>query len=149
MRKILLIAGAFILLIPSVGWNSLAAGSVFYGEAAWYGRHDRTDSWIHKTTASGEAFDENALTCAMRRRDFGQWYKVTNLENGRSVIVKHNDYGPAMKWRDPRTGKTHDLSRRVIDLSKGAFGRIASRDQGLLKRVKVERIAKPRPREKA
>lgn len=74
-------------------------------------------------TASGEAYDEDGLTCAMRRRDFGKYYKVTNVANGKSVVVRHNDYGPNKKLHD---------SGRIIDLSKGAFSRIAELRQGVI-----------------
>jgi len=79
-------------------------------------------------TASGERFDENALTCAMRSRDFGKFYKVTNLDNGKSVIVRHNDFGPNKKlWK----------KGRIVDLSKGAFEKIADLKTGVIN-VKVE-----------
>lgn len=81
-------------------------------------------------TASGERFDENDLTCAMRRRDWGAMFKVTNLENGKSVIVRLNDFGPNKKLHN---------KGRVIDLSKGAFQKIASLNKGVIK-VKVEEI---------
>lgn len=79
-------------------------------------------------TASGERFDENDLTCAMRRRDWGTMIKVTNLANGKSVIVRLNDFGPNKKLHD---------QGRIIDLSKGAFEKIASLKQGVIN-VKVE-----------
>lgn len=81
-------------------------------------------------TASGERFNENDLTCAMRSRNFGKYYKITNLENGKSVIVKHNDYGPNKKlWKQGR----------IVDLSKGAFQKISSLKKGII-RVKVEAL---------
>lgn len=45
-------------------------------------------------TANGERFDEHALTCALRRRDFGKHYLVYAHETGKSIIVRHNDFGP-------------------------------------------------------
>lgn len=81
-------------------------------------------------TASGERFDENALTCARRSHDFGGMYKVTNCDNGKSVIVRHNDFGPNKKlWE----------KGRKIDLSKGAFEKIADLRQGVIP-VKIERL---------
>jgi rare lipoprotein A (peptidoglycan hydrolase) len=79
-------------------------------------------------TASGERFNENDLTCAMRRRDWGTKFKVTNLANGKSVIVRLNDFGPNKKLHN---------KGRIIDLSKGAFMKIASLKSGVIK-VKVE-----------
>jgi len=45
-------------------------------------------------TANGERFDEHAMTCALRRRDFGKHYLVYAHETGKSIIVRHNDFGP-------------------------------------------------------
>lgn len=81
-------------------------------------------------TASGERFNENDLTCALRSRAFGKSYKVTNLANGKSVIVRHNDFGPNKKLHN---------SGRIIDLSKGAFKAISDLKHGVIN-VKVEGI---------
>lgn len=59
-------------------------------------------------TANGETFDENALTCAMRSRDWGKMLRVTNQENHKSVIVRLNDYGPGNGPR--RNGVVIDLT---------------------------------------
>jgi len=143
MRKIFLfLICLFILALADDSFlESGPAPFVIYGEAAWYSsqscKHEGTTGvW----TASGEPFRDMAFTCAMRRRDFGQYYRVTNLTNGKSVVVKHNDFGPSLRWRDPKTDVTHDLSHRVIDLSKGAFQKIAEPRQGVLKRVRVEKV---------
>ena len=48
-------------------------------------------------TASGERFDESALTCAMRSRAWGSRFLVENLENGRSVVIRLSDFGPGRK----------------------------------------------------
>ena len=79
-------------------------------------------------TASGEYFDENALTAAMWKVPFGTKVKITNLRNGKSVIVRINDRGPAKRL--VRQG-------RMIDLSKGAFMKLASLKKGIIE-VKVE-----------
>lgn len=57
----------------------------------------------------------------------GGFAKVTNLDNGKSVIVKINDYGP-------------QSPQRIIDLSYASFSKIGSLGQGILHNVKVERI---------
>lgn len=72
------------------------------GKASFYG----FESGTH--TASGERFNPHGLTAAHRTRKLGSVVTVTNLRNGKSVVVRINDRGPA-KW----TG-------RVIDLSLGA-----------------------------
>jgi rare lipoprotein A len=72
------------------------------GNASWYGK-----SFHGKTTASGEPYDMFQFTAAHRQLPLGTLVKVTNLDNGRSIVVRVNDRGPV-----PRT--------RIIDLSYGA-----------------------------
>lgn len=67
-------------------------------------------------TKSGEVFKSNKMTCASNKFPIGAILKVTNKENKRSVIVRVND-----------TGKMKD---NVIDLSKGAFKKIAKLEDG-------------------
>jgi rare lipoprotein A len=57
-------------------------------------------------TASGEPYDEAKLTAAHRTLPFGTKVKVTNLDNGRSVVFRVNDRGPFIK------GRIVDVSRR-------------------------------------
>ncbi len=66
----------------------------FSGKASWYG-----GKFHGRRTASGEIFNQNALTAAHRYLPFGTRVKVTNVNNGRSVIVKINDRGPFVKGR--------------------------------------------------
>lgn len=63
--------------------------------------------WEGSHTASGERFRPAALTAAHRLLPFGTRVRVTNLRNGRSVIVRINDRGPNVRGR-------------IIDLSMGA-----------------------------
>jgi peptidoglycan lytic transglycosylase len=72
------------------------------GMASYYGQAHQG-----KRTASGERFDRHALTAAHRTLPFGSRVKVTNLGNGRSVVVRINDRGPF-------------IENRVIDLSEAA-----------------------------
>ena len=97
--------------------------------ASWYSSEScQREGTSGILTASGERFDENALTCAMRSRDFGRFYKITNLVNGKSVIVKHTDFGPNKKlWK----------KGRIVDLSKAAFEKISDLKTGVIN-VKVE-----------
>jgi putative cell wall-binding protein len=76
--------------------------STFQGEASWYG-----PGFQGNTTASGERFDRNALTAAHRTLAFGTRVRVTNLGNGRQVIVRINDRGPY------HGGRVIDLSERA------------------------------------
>ncbi len=89
------------------------------GMASYYG-----GSCHGKKTANGEIFNENSLTAAHKTLPFGTKVKVTNLDNGKSVVVRINNRGPYSKGR-------------VIDLSKAAFSKIASTSKGVT-RVKLE-----------
>ena len=60
-----------------------------------------------RTTANGEVYDMNALTAAHRSLPFGTLLRITNVENGKSVVVRINDRGPFVEGR-------------IIDLSLGA-----------------------------
>jgi rare lipoprotein A len=74
------------------------------GLASWYGK-----DFNGRRTSSGEVFDMYALTAAHRTLPIPTYVKVTNLANGRSVIVRVNDRGPFSRTRD-----------RIIDLSYAA-----------------------------
>ncbi len=71
-------------------------------------------------TANGEHFRPMGLTCAHRRMAFGTRLRVTNLRNGRSVIVRVNDRGPFIRGR-------------VLDLSLGAANAIGMNGAGVAK----------------
>ncbi|WP_428223715.1 septal ring lytic transglycosylase RlpA family protein [Flavobacterium sp.] len=78
-----------------------------------------------KRTASGERYYSDKLTAAHRRLSFGTKLRVTNLRNGRSIIVKVNDRGPHHRGRE-------------IDLSRKAFKYLANGNGGGEMRVKIE-----------
>lgn len=78
------------------------------GVASWYG-----DEFAGRPTSSGETFDPRKLTAAHRSLPLSTWVEVTNLDNGRSVVVRINDRGPFA-----------DVGRRIIDLSREAAGRL-------------------------
>ncbi|MDI6606518.1 MAG: septal ring lytic transglycosylase RlpA family protein, partial [Candidatus Omnitrophota bacterium] len=95
---IILICAALILQFRHhITWA--AEGQIMTSRTSWYSKNDPTDPFEHKFNADGSAFNENALTCSMRSRDFGKYYRITNLNNGRSVIVRHCDFGPALKYK--------------------------------------------------
>ena len=80
----------------------------FYDEtgiASWYG-----EDFHGKNTANGERYDMDALTAAHRTLPLPVIARVTNLENGRSVLVRVNDRGPYAR------GRIIDLSRRAAQL---------------------------------
>lgn len=79
-----------------------AEGYVERGVASWYGPR-----FHGNVTASGERFDMNALTAAHRTLPISTDVEVTNLRNGKSIVVRINDRGPF-------------VDRRIIDLSYAA-----------------------------
>lgn len=95
------------------------------GIASWYSQRDRG---VRPTTASMERFDDRQLTCAIWGVPFNTRLRVTNLANGRSVVVRVNDRGPAPRLR---------LAGRIVDLTRAAFAQLAPLEVGLI-RVRVE-----------
>lgn len=79
-----------------------------------------------RKTASGERFNQFAMTAAHKTLPFGTMLLVTNLENGKSIRVKVNDRGPFVKGR-------------IIDLTRASFAKIGNTDQGILS-VKIEAV---------
>jgi len=102
------------------------------GIASWYGHETREQRGGHMT-ANGEAFDPYGLTAAHKYLPLPINVKVTNLENGRSIIVRVNDRGPFPSENNHRSGK------RIIDLSYGAAKRLGFHKKGLAK-VHIEVI---------
>ena len=96
---------------------------VVQGAASWYG-----PGFYGRTTASGERLRKGTLTAAHRTLPFGTRVRVTNLSNGRSVVVRINDRGPF---------KYH----RVIDLAHGAASQLQMMQAGEVP-VKLEILAK-------
>lgn len=89
------------------------------GIASWYG-----PGFDGKKTANGEIFDKRELTAAHRTLQMPSLVRVTNLDNGRSIIVRINDRGPFKR-------------NRVIDLSEKAAELLAFKNIGTAK-VKLE-----------
>ncbi len=112
---------AFALL--AWAWPVIAAGAgAEEGLVSWYG-----ERFHERATASGEPFDADGLTMAHPSLPFGTRVKVTNLRNGRSVVVRVNDRGPQV--RD-----------RIADLSRAAAERIGMLRRGLV-RARLEVLA--------
>ena len=85
------------------------------GLASWYG-----DDFHGRLTANGEVFDMGSLTAAHPTLPLGSYVRVTNLGNGRAVVVKVNDRGPV-------------VAGRIIDLSYGAAQVLQFQQRGLQK----------------
>jgi rare lipoprotein A len=90
-----------------------AAGFPQQGLLSYY-----ADGFHGRRTASGELFDKDALTAAHRTLPFQTRVKVTNLENGRSVIVRINDRGPF-------------VAERIVDVSPAAARELGLVERGL------------------
>jgi rare lipoprotein A len=97
------------------------------GIASWYG-----PTFHGKDSASGEVFDEMAMTAAHPTLPIPSLVRVTNLENGKSVIVRLNDRGPF-------------VDDRIIDLSKAAGAALDMHGKGTAK-VRVQYVG-PAPAE--
>lgn len=84
--------------------------------ASWYGA-----KLSGRRTSSGESFNPNELTAASRSLPIGSRVKVTNVSNGRAVVVRINDRGPFVK------GRSIDLSHAAaqhIGLTRKGVGRV-------------------------
>ncbi|MGH8130008.1 MAG: septal ring lytic transglycosylase RlpA family protein [Steroidobacteraceae bacterium] len=99
-----------------------AAGYVEQGVASWYG-----PDFHGGRTATGETYDMNAMSGAHPTLPLPSWVRVTNLANGRSVVVRLNDRGPFSK-------------NRIIDLSRAAAERLDMIRTGTA-RVEVRSLA--------
>src|SRR3984957_4094943 len=91
------------------------------GTASWYGQ-----IFDGKPTASGEPYDMYDMTAAHLKLAMGSYVRVTNLRNGRAVIVRVNDRGPIVPGR-------------IIDLSYGAAQALQFRQRGL-QRVRLDLV---------
>ncbi|ADX67283.1 RlpA-like protein precursor [Weeksella virosa] len=90
------------------------SSEVATGIVSWYG-----DKFHGRKTASGKIYDKNELTAAHKTLPFGTKVRVTNIKNGKSVVVEINDRGPFIK-------------SRVLDLSKAAFSEIGKTSSGVM-----------------
>jgi len=96
------------------------------GMASWYG-----PQYHNHKAANGEVFDMNALSAAHRTLPLNSMVRVTNLANGKNVVVRITDRGPF--YED-----------RILDLSKAAAKEIGTYTEGL-SRVKIEVLEAPAP----
>lgn len=121
--KLAVLAAALALACASPAHaHARHAGAPSTGIASTYGAGDRTAG---RPTASGETFRPGGLTAAHPSLPMGARVRVTNLRNGRSVVVRINDRGPYVRGR-------------IIDLSTAAARAIGLNGLG---RVRVTRIA--------
>ena len=98
-----------------------AKGFVEEGTASWYGA-----DFDGKPTASGEIYDQDAATCAHKILPLQTRIRVTNLRNGRSVVLRVNDRGPF-------------VAHRVVDLSRTGARRLGIENSGIT-RVRIQAL---------
>jgi rare lipoprotein A len=106
--------------VPTLNWDAPSINRIqpvrpqVASTASWYGVRD---GFHGRRTASGEIFDAHGLTAAHPYLPFGTRVRVTNIRNGRSVILRVNDRGPF-------------VGGRVIDVSQGAAVRLGMINSG-------------------
>ena len=93
-------------------------GRTFYGEASFY-----ANKFHGRQTANGEIFSQQKFTAACNVLPLGTWIQVTNLRNGKIVVVKTTD-------------RLHPRMKRLVDLSRIAAQKLGYIGNGLT-RVKV------------
>ncbi len=92
---------------------------LFYGQASFY-----SNKFHGRRTANGEIFNQDKMTAACNILPLGTWIRVTNMRNGKAVVVKTTD-------------RLHPRMRRLVDLSRAAAKKLGYISSGLT-RVKVE-----------
>lgn len=95
---------------PKKSYSVASSGGGYSGMASYY--------WQPQRLASGGWFNPNALTAAHKTLPFGTKVRVTNRNNGRSVVVTINDRGPYIKGR-------------IIDLSRAAAQQVGMTGSGV------------------
>jgi len=111
-----IIIGICILLIICMFISGTVLSNEKEGKASWYGKN-----FHGKKTASGETYNMYDYTCAAKNSiKLGTKIEVTNLSNGKSVIVRVNDRGNFYPKRD-------------LDLSRQAFNNISKLTAGIIK----------------
>jgi rare lipoprotein A len=113
--KYVVVAAALMTGCLSFVTGETLAGNNQCGGASWYG-----PGFNGRTAASGEKFNQNAMTAAHKTLPFGTVVKVVNQKTGKSVQVRINDRGPYH-------------GGRIIDLSKAAATKLGMMQAGTAK----------------
>ena len=101
-----------VTLVSFVSFGTISPALAQCGGASWYG-----PGFHGKKAASGERFNQNAMTAAHKSLPFGTKVEVTDQRTGNAVTVTINDRGPFIKGR-------------IIDLSKAAATELGFRNRG-------------------
>src|SRR6186713_1560366 len=134
--KALLLTIAFVMFSVMTSTPSIARDyetttppktQITTGTASWY--HNKFHG---RKTASGEIFSQEKMTCASNKYPLGTWLRITNMKNGKTVLVKVNDR------MSPRIKRTVDLSRTAaskIGIEKAGVGKVTIENLGTKKPV--------------
>lgn len=104
--------------------NSTVAAKTQFGVASWYG-----PEFQGLPTASGQPFNMQGMTCAHRKLPLGTHVRVTNLLNGRNLVLEVTDRGPF-------------VGKRVLDVSMAAAKRLGFMGQGVTP-VRIQVLSYP------
>jgi len=107
---------SILLSLVVVGTAGFAAAQTEEGTANFYG-----DKFQGKKTASGEVFDKNGLTASHKKLPFGTKVKVTNVENGKSVVVTVND---RMAASNPAVIDVTHRAAEELDFAKSGTAKV-------------------------
>lgn len=109
--------GAYLLYSSK---SEAQSGDFSTGGVSFYG-----PGFNGKLTASGETFDQNAMTAAHKTLPFGTMVQVTDLDTGNSVQVRINDRGPF-------------VANRILDLSVGAATKLGIVQKGVARNARID-----------
>jgi rare lipoprotein A len=115
-----ILAGFFLIFSSSIiaqqkiNYRNVPVVDSAVGVASYY-----ADKFIGRKTASGELFSQHKMTCAHNTLPFGTKVKVTNLRNGKSIVVRVND-------------RLHHRNPRIIDLPTGAAKKLGYTGRGIV-----------------
>ena len=130
--KLILYLGLLLITVSFTATDAtrttVSKPKILYGTASFY-----SNSFNGKKTANGEIYSQKKMTAACNVLPLGTWIRVTNLRNGRSVLVKTND-------------RLHTRMKRVVDLSRTPAEKLNYVKSGLT-RVRVEVLGKKKPEE--
>ena len=96
----------------NINKKNIKVGDVITGVSSWYG-----PNFHGKLTANGEVFDQYGVTAAHKTLPLGTVVRVTNIDNGKSIILRINDRGPY-------------VGNRILDCSYGAATKLGFKDLG-------------------
>lgn len=105
--------------LPASQHEQQSSSRLLYGQASYY-----ANMFVGRKTATGEIFSQDQMTAACNVLPLGTWIKITNLRNGKSIVVRTND-------------RLHVKTRRIVDLTRTGASKLGYISSGLT-RVKVE-----------